>query len=130
MNPETSLDVPSTSATRATDLPVSLHGAVRANAPDTVEALLRAGADPNERDDEGLTPLHEAVILYRPEIVKILLKGGADQRLQDFEHGWTPLHYATVDKMVAIAKILLSDARTLTEMSETRETSGGLVPKP
>ena len=126
----TSPDARADSPARETIIPLSLHGAVRANAPDTVEALLQAGADPNDQDDQGLTPLHEAVILYRTEIVEILLKGGADQRIQDFEHGWTPLHYAAVDKMAAIAKILLSDQRTVAEMAETRKTSRKHAPDP
>ena len=113
--------------------PGALHGAVYAKALDTVQGMLRAGADPNDQDDDGLTPLHVAVILDRPEIVEVLLEGGADQRIQDFVLGWTPLHYAAAEKSTASAKILLNDQRTQAQMDEIHKiprerTSGSCVP--
>ena len=46
---------------------------------EVVKVLLAAGADPNARDENGLTPLHEAALLSKtPEVVKALLAAGAD----------------------------------------------------
>ena len=64
-----------------------------------IELLLRHGADINEQDDHGLTPLHYAAIHCTDndiEIVKILFKHGADPnvRANFSSRGKTPLHCA------------------------------------
>ena len=58
-----------------------------------VRRLVQAGADPNARDDIGLTPLHNAAILrINPEIVEALLEAGADPNVTD-KWGQTPLNH-------------------------------------
>lgn len=47
----------------------------------TVTVLLRAGADPNAFDKDGVAPLHRAVRTRCAEAVHALLIGGADPRL-------------------------------------------------
>lgn len=44
----------------------------------TVEALLKAGADPDKTTRYGLTPLYEAAVLGDPGITAALLKAGAN----------------------------------------------------
>jgi ankyrin repeat protein len=51
---------------------------------------LTAGADPNQGDDVGYTPLHIAIQEKRIEAVSLLLKSGADPNRPD-NHGNVPL---------------------------------------
>ncbi|WP_405661597.1 ankyrin repeat domain-containing protein [Streptomyces sp. RK9] len=54
-----------------------LFEAIWQDTPTTVRALLRAGADPERRDREGVTPLYEASVNGRAAIVRLLLAAGA-----------------------------------------------------
>ena len=54
------------------------------------DALLGAGADPNEPDHIGWTPLHFAMFNDLPATVTSLIDAGADPNAQD-EHGATPM---------------------------------------
>ncbi|WP_207002691.1 ankyrin repeat domain-containing protein, partial [Trinickia mobilis] len=66
------------------DLPkgtTALHTAARANRPELVQALLKAGANPNAKDKDGFTPLHYAA--SRSEIVaRQLLEAGAHEQMR------------------------------------------------
>jgi ankyrin repeat protein len=55
----------------------ALYQAVRMHDIEKVRALLRAGADPNERAPGGWAPLHQAVY-NEPAICLLLLESGAD----------------------------------------------------
>lgn len=44
----------------------------------TVQALIESGADPNQSDHEGWSPLHEAARQNRPDVLKVLLDAGVD----------------------------------------------------
>jgi ankyrin repeat protein len=56
----------------------ALMVAISKNRKEMVEALIRAGADVNARDDTGMTPLMYAAMRGSLEIVKFLHKSGAD----------------------------------------------------
>ncbi|KAJ1474209.1 ankyrin repeat-containing domain protein, partial [Baffinella frigidus] len=52
-----------------------------------VRTLIRAGADINEKDEFGSTPLHAAARHKHLEVVRILLGAGADKNAKDEELG-------------------------------------------
>lgn len=77
-----------------------LHTVVRTHGDDAAEmvrVLLRAGADPDMADAEGVTPLHwcviEGAVRGEPqlEVLQLLLRAGADVNRAD-KDGWTPLY--------------------------------------
>ena len=70
-----------------------------------IQALVKGGADIDERDSDGMTALHWAVVAHHPEAVKALLAAGADANAVD-HFGYTPLLYA--------ATMDFGDAETMT----------------
>lgn len=95
-----------------------LHGAARYINVDAVLLLLRAGADVNAADTDGLTSLSIACIgaasfdasnvLF--DIVDALLGAGANPRLVSTKRGASPLHYAANFGNVGAIDLLLSTA--------------------
>jgi len=63
-----------------------------------VKLLLDAGADFNERDDDGQTALIGAAISGHAEIVKLLIEKGADVNIED-KYNKTALDYAEKDEI-------------------------------
>lgn len=61
----------------------SLHSAARHNDSETIKKMIAAGADLNERDNNGSTPLILAAMNGHLEIVELLLHLGADKNLKD-----------------------------------------------
>lgn len=59
-----------------------------------VRMLLSAGADPNQANDRGWTPLHQAGYRGDPELVALLLSAGARADLEAHGSGGTPLAVA------------------------------------
>jgi ankyrin repeat protein len=60
-----------------------------------VEAAIRAGADVNEYDRHGWTPLMRAARYNgNPGVIAALIEAGADLNARDYDKGWRPLHYA------------------------------------
>lgn len=55
-----------------------LHAAAQSGDAARIAALLAAGADPNQRDGHGRTPLHVATFARQREAIRQLAKGGAD----------------------------------------------------
>ncbi|MFF0532713.1 ankyrin repeat domain-containing protein [Nocardia amikacinitolerans] len=58
-----------------------------------VAELLASGLDPNDRDNDGVTPLHGAAQYDGLDTVRVLLDAGAEVDAQD-NQGDTPLFYA------------------------------------
>jgi ankyrin repeat protein len=59
----------------------------------TTRALLEAGADPNETDDDGFTLLYQTAINNHPDVARLLIERGA--RVNDVDRrGMTSLLYA------------------------------------
>jgi ankyrin repeat protein len=64
-----------------------LHGATYLNRPLVVRFLLEQGADPNARDNAGLTPLHLATGNGWLDCARVLIDGGADVNARANERG-------------------------------------------
>src|SRR5262245_11328645 len=56
----------------------ALHFLCIEGPPDAVRCLLEAGANPNDKNQFGDTPLIDAVALGRADVGAVLLKHGAD----------------------------------------------------
>lgn len=81
-----------------------LHVAVRGSMTDTVEWLLKCGADPNIRDKRGRTPLYVASKASSQRVVNMLLEFGADPTIAKPSRGRTPFMVAAaVDAPAMIA---------------------------
>jgi ankyrin repeat protein len=74
------------------NLAVSLVAKMELNQGRTlVETLLAAGADVNDGNDRGSTPLHQAAYSNQSSIANALIKRGADCELEAHGSGGTPL---------------------------------------
>jgi ankyrin repeat protein len=82
----------------------ALIAAARAGRVRVAEALLRLGADPNAKSDDGLTALHHGA--HHARVVQLLLKYGADPNARDW-WGRTPLHQAAYSGCVEAVELLL-----------------------
>ncbi|XP_076767727.1 ankyrin repeat domain-containing protein 54 isoform X2 [Arvicanthis niloticus] len=70
-----------------------LRDSANANDVETVQLLLDHGADPNQQDGLGNTPLHLAACTNHVPVITTLLRGGARVDALD-RAGRTPLHLA------------------------------------
>ncbi|XP_037299703.1 protein phosphatase 1 regulatory subunit 12B isoform X2 [Manduca sexta] len=75
---------------------------------DEVLRLLKAGADINTANVDGLTALHQACIDDNLDMVEFLVSHGADVNRGDNE-GWTPLHATASCGFISIARYLLEN---------------------
>lgn len=70
-------------------------------------ALVYCGADVNEKDQAGLTPLHWAIIHDNKPLVRTILLAGGDVNLTD-ENGQTPLFYTVRFSNSAMYNMLMT----------------------
>ena len=68
----------------------SLHAAAAFGYTEVAVALIEAGADVNQKENEGQTPLHTAALFCYPKIAQALLDNGADKTIKD-DDGQTAL---------------------------------------
>ena len=92
-----------------------LHQAAYASDLGAVQVLLEHKQDINLIDDYGDTPLHDVLSRVYPspkgnvvEIVRRLLEHGADPNIVRTGSGSTPLHKASADGSLEVARLLLS----------------------
>jgi ankyrin repeat protein len=77
------------------NLAISLAGRMSSPPPreatEILDLFLAAGADVNQANDRGWTPLHQAGYANQPELAKRLLAAGASPHLEAHGEGGTPL---------------------------------------
>jgi ankyrin repeat protein len=87
------------------DIP-SLVIAVQGDSCEEIEHLIKTGANVNEKDEHGATPLIHAAIRKNEKIIEILLKNGADINARD-KTGRTALLYAVAAGYDRMSEILV-----------------------
>ncbi|XP_011264522.2 LOW QUALITY PROTEIN: transient receptor potential channel pyrexia [Camponotus floridanus] len=97
-----------------------LYYAVLNNAVDCVEALLQAGASPNNPQFYRRMPLHVAASLGNVHCIKLLLDHGADVRIKMRTTKSTPLHLAAENGNAKCTSLLLKAG----SKTETKNSSG------
>merc|ERR1711937_244593 len=85
---------------------VDLHGAVSSSDLDAVKELLKAGADVNEKDEEGRSALHFACGYGEIACAEYLIENGADVDILDDSKN-SSLHYAAGYGEKASVELLL-----------------------
>jgi ankyrin repeat protein len=75
---------------------------------DTIAQLLKQGANPNQRYDDGCTALYVAVEFGYSKIVELLVEFGADVNAKKLDSGETPLLFAIELGHLNIVQFLLS----------------------
>lgn len=97
-----------------------LAQAIREGAPAAqIEAMLRHGADFDQPDDQGHTPLMDAVFAGREDVAKLLLKKGARVNAVS-RNGYTPLMVAAMGGHPAMVKQMVAQGAQL----EAQDASG------
>ena len=84
-----------------------LNRAVEGGNSEVVEAVLKAGADPNAVGETGMTALMMAAFFGKPAIIEILLRHGAKKDLVEERHKNTALLIAVRKSHADVVKVLL-----------------------
>jgi ankyrin repeat protein len=84
-----------------------LHSGAAAGQVAVVESLLRAGADPDARQEGGWTALHQAALSGNEAMARLLLEFGADREIRS-EDGRTAAAMAAAKGFTALAALLQS----------------------
>lgn len=102
-------------------LQLALNEAAQRNRLDIVPILLQRGANVNETDEYGWTPLLTASIYHNFEMCKLLVQHGANVKICD-RQGVTPLMYSLSTGIINMVKYFLeqgSDIEAKTYMGDT-----------
>lgn len=110
---------------------ISLHTSVKQKRPDIalISSILEKGANVNELDNNGFTPLHYAAIQGKPRVTQLLLEHGADISLRSSNHQ-IPLHYAArscafnkcEDEIYQSYKLLLEKGANCNDVDDEQST--------
>lgn len=82
---------------RGAKLDGAIEQSINLNSYESLKLLLTAGANIEELDEQGYTPLQQAVMSNKPQAVQLLLEHGADMTITN-SFGRTPLDSALVKK--------------------------------
>ncbi|ARP97361.1 hypothetical protein CAL15_08945 [Bordetella genomosp. 13] len=96
---------------------MALQAAVRAGDLAQAYASLRAGADPDRRDPEGLTPLMVASGRGQPQMAELLLTAKADVLAVEPRMGATALHKAALSGSTDVIVLLLDHGAFIDQQS-------------
>jgi len=86
-----------------------------------IEALLRAGANPDVRGNSGSTPLHYAASNNDLDLVALLLRYEASINLPE-NYGNTPLHYACRGRGLETIRFLLNKGADPSKTNKSLDT--------
>jgi len=103
-----------------------LRSAIRERYCNIVELLLKSGADPNERYDNGGSPLHDVVAVGERCLLCALLRGGARADVHD-DDGETPLHLAARVGTVDVVRALLDYGAPVAAVDNQGRTAVQLI---
>lgn len=93
-------------ASMTKDKRMNLADEIIYNRPTNVERLLKRGADVNEIDDYGFTPLIEAAIANNENMAELLITHGAKVNEPDVTGG-TALHWGVENNNLSLCRLLL-----------------------
>lgn len=85
----------------------ALHAAAQQGCGEQLQALLDAGADPNQADAKGVTALHVAALYGHRQACSLLLAHGARLDVRDIQQR-TPLYYAVCGGHADALRFLLA----------------------
>ncbi|MCF6354102.1 MAG: ankyrin repeat domain-containing protein [Candidatus Polarisedimenticolaceae bacterium] len=91
---------------------LALYPAIERGDIAQIERHIKWGADLNQTNPDGSTPLHVAAKAGRWVVVKLLLKHGADINILDGE-GHTPLYNAVMAGRTQVAEMLIKHGAKL-----------------
>lgn len=83
-----------------------IHFCCANDSPETLRFFLGQGANPNELNDAGMTPLMYAIASRQERMAAELIKAGADIHLGE-ENGWLPLARALQERGSRMVDLLL-----------------------
>ena len=86
------------------------------------ELILKAGANINAKDADGMTALMHAASFARDKVTKLLLKHGADVKIRD-SSGKTALMYAADHEKDDVAKLLLEHGADVNAKDKSGNTA-------
>ncbi|MHC4458074.1 MAG: ankyrin repeat domain-containing protein [Planctomycetota bacterium] len=100
-----------------------IHGEMSAAYVDkqTVQLLIDLGADVNQRDKRGMSPLDEAALHGNTNVLQLLLDHDADVNASG-EYGSTPLHYTGHRGEAEAAKLLIEKGAEIDVKAKNGDT--------